>query len=209
MKIVFRPTQLDKDFLGREFAPMLRNCIDAFLILCAIFAGATFFIPGFADRYLEAVQDMMEQVGVLETESPAEMAVLLLTNNVRATINAVFYGFVPFIRYPALVLGSNAMTLSAMGVTYIQDGLYTPAAFFAGILPHGIFEIPALLVSCAVGLCHCRLATDLILKKELTTPARTQIISLAWVYAAMALPLLIIAALTEAFLTPAIMQLFL
>ncbi len=209
MKIVFRPTRLDKDFLGREFAPVLRNCIDAFLILCAVFAVATLLIPGFADGYLALIEDVMAQAGVLEAGSSAEMAVLLLTNNLRATINAVFYGFVPFIRYPALVLGSNALTLSAMGVTYIRDGLYTPAAFFAGILPHGIFEILALLISCAVGLCHCRLATDLILKKELTTPARTQIVSLAWVYAAMALPLLIIAALVEAFLTPAVMQLFL
>ena len=209
MKIVFRPSQLDKEFLGQEFAPVLRNCIDAFLILCAVFAGAVLLFPGFADNYLAMIQSAIEQAGVLDAETPAEMASLLFSNNVRATINAVFYGFIPFLRYPALVLGTNALTLSAMGVTYIRDGLYTPAVFFAGILPHGIFEIPALLVSCAVGLCHCRLITDLILRKEIATHPRRQLVSLAWVYAAMALPLLLIAALVEAFLTPAIMQLFL
>ena len=209
MKIVFRPSQLDKEFLGREFAPMLRNCIDAFLILTAIFAGAALLIPDFADNYLERILSVMEQAGVLDSETPSEMAFLLFSNNVRATINAVFYGFIPFLRYPALVLGTNALTLSAMGVSYIGDGLYTPAAFLAGILPHGIFEIPALLVSCAVGLCHCRLITDLILRRKISTPPARQLVSLSWAYVAMALPLLLIAALVEAFLTPAIMQLFL
>lgn len=209
MKIVFRPTQLDREFLRREFAPTMRNCFDAFLILCAIFALAARLIPGFGEEYLALLQEVLEEAGVLETDGGWALFSLLVKNNVRATILTVVYGFLPFLYYPALTLGSNALSLSAMGVIYIREGYYTPAAFFAGILPHGIFEIPALLIACAVGLCHCRLITALLLRRPLQTQPRAQLISLAWVYAAMVLPLLIAAALIETFLTPVIMGLFL
>lgn len=209
MKIVFRPTQLDQAFLRREFAPTLRNCIDAFLILCAIFALATLLIPEFGANYLALIQQAMEEAGVLETEGGLQMFVLLVKNNVRATVLTAVYGFIPFLFYPALTLGSNALTLSAMGVIYIGAGYYTPAAFLSGILPHGIFEIPALLIACAVGICHCRLTTGLIRRRSFVTPPQAQILSLAWVYAAMVLPLLLLAALIETFLTPVIMGLFL
>lgn len=209
MKIVFRPTLLDQDYLRREFAPTLRNCIDAFFILCAIFALMALLIPDFGTDYLTLIQQAMAEAGVLEVEGGLELFVLLLKNNVRATVLTAVYGFLPFLFYPALTLGSNALTLSAMGVIYIREGYYTPAAFLAGILPHGIFEIPALLIACAVGICHCRLTTGLIRRRQFQTPPQAQIVTLAWVYAAMVLPLLILAALIETFLTPVIMGLFL
>lgn len=208
MKLVFRPTLLDKEFLRREFAPVLRNCIDAFLILCVIFAVAAALLPDFSRDYLALLQQVFAESGLLE-ESGASMVGLLLENNIRATILTVIYGFLPFLFYPALTLGSNAMTIAVMGVVYVQEGYYTPAAFLAGILPHGIFEIPALLIACAVGLCHCRLVTGLIRRRAQTTPPRAQLVSLAWVYAALTLPLLVIAALAETFLTPVILELFL
>lgn len=207
MKIVFRPTLLDRDFLRREFAPMLRNCVDAFFILCAIFALLTVLLPDFARDYLALLQQTFSDAGLMEAEG-WKAALLLLQNNVRATIYTVFYGFLPFLFYPALTLGSNAMTLSGMAVVYIGEGYYTPASFLAGILPHGIFEIPALLIACAVGFCHCRVITALLLRRELKTPLRSQLVSLAWVYAALVLPLLVAAALAEAFLTPVILGLF-
>lgn len=208
MKLVFRPTLLDKEFLRREFAPVLRNCIDAFWILCVIFAVAAVLLPDFSRDYLALLQQVFAESGLLE-ESGASMVGLLLRNNIRATILTVIYGFLPFLFYPAMTLGSNAMTIAVMGVVYVQEGYYTPAAFLAGILPHGIFEIPAMLIACAVGLCHCRLVTGLIRRRAQTTPPRVQLVSLAWVYAALTLPLLVIAALVETFLTPFIQGLFL
>lgn len=208
MKLVFRPTLLDKEFLRREFAPVLRNCIDAFWILCMIFAAAALLLPDFSRDYLALLQQVFAESGLLE-ESGASMVGLLLENNIRATILTVIYGFLPFLFYPALTLGSNAMTIAVMGVVYVQEGFCSPVAFLAGILPHGIFEIPAMLIACAVGLCHCRLVTGLIRRRAQTTPPRAQLVSLAWVYAALTLPLLVIAALVETFLTPFIQGLFL
>lgn len=208
MKLSFRPTLLDTGFLRREFLPTLLNCVAAFLILCALFAAAALLIPDFARDYLQLVTESMAQSGLLEAESAWEMFSLLFTNNLRSTVSTAVYGFLPFLYFPALTLGSNALTLSALGVYAIQDGQLTPALFFAGILPHGIFEIPALAVACAVGLCHCRLVTRAVLGREQPAPCRTQIVSLAWAYVAFAVPLLLVAALAETFLTPLVMGLF-
>ncbi|MGM9662887.1 MAG: stage II sporulation protein M [Oscillospiraceae bacterium] len=209
MRVEFRPSQLDTDFLRREFLPALYDCLAAFLILCAIFAAAALLFPDFGRDYLRLVTESMAQSGLLEAESKWEMFSLLFANNLRATINTVIYGFLPFLYYPALVLGSNALTLSAMGVYGMQDGQLTPALFFAGILPHGVFEIPALAAACAVGLCHCRLVTRAILKKAQPAPWRVQTVSLSWAYLGLVVPLLLLAALAEAFLTPLVMGLFL
>ncbi|MBR2481611.1 MAG: stage II sporulation protein M [Oscillospiraceae bacterium] len=208
MKNELLPTKFDKQFLRREFFPMLRNCFDAFFILCTIFAVMTVMNPDFGRDYLTLLENLISDLGIDESQTPGQLFSVIFSNNVQATINTVFYGYLPFLHYPALTLGSNAMTITVMGIRYVRDGLMTPAAFFAGILPHGIFEIPALIIACAVGLCNCRLITGIIMKKKQETEPRAQMVTLSWVYVAVVFPLLLIAAAVEAFVTPHIMALF-
>lgn len=208
MKIVFRPTMLNGKFLRREFLPTLRNCVDAFLILCAVFTAMSLLLPQFGQNYVTLLEEMTASLGVAQVESPWELFSLLLTNNLTATVNAVFYGYLPFLYYPALVLGSNALSIASLAVVYIGGGQLSAAAFFAGILPHGIFEIPALLIACAIGLCNCRLITRMVLKKPQFTDPRTQLVSLSWLFFALVMPLLLLAAAVEVFLTPAVLSLF-
>lgn len=205
MKVDFLPSQFDKEFLRREFLPTLRNCFDAFFILCAIFAAMTVAIPDFGKDLLTMLEGLISSLGVDESTTAWQIFSAIFSNNLQATVNTVFYGYLPFLQYPALVLGTNAMTITVMGIRYVQEGLMTPLAFFAGILPHGIFEIPALIIACAVGLCNCRLITSIILKKKQETEPRAQMVSLSWMYVGVVIPLLLIAALVEAFVTPHIL----
>lgn len=209
MKIVFRPTALDRDFIRQEFRPMLRTCFEAFFILCGIFAAMTVLLPDFVRSYLTLIEELVATLGISEEASPLQLFRVISSNNIRATIVTVFYGYLPFLFYPALTLGSNAMSITAMGISYVQDGLMTPAAFFAGILPHGIFEIPALIIACAIGLCNCRFITRMVMKKPMQTEPRVQLVTLSRLYFILVLPLLLIAAAVEAFVTPHIMALFL
>ena len=209
MKIVFRPSALNKDFLRQEFLPMLRTCFEAFLILCGIFAAMTFLLPDFVRSYLTLIEKLVAALGLENGATSWQLFSAIFSNNVRATVVTVFYGYLPFLFYPALTLGSNAMSITAMGISYVQDGVLTPAAFFAGILPHGILEIPALIIACAIGLCNCRFITRMVLKKPMQTEPRAQLITLSRLYFILVLPLLFIAAVVEAFVTPHIMALFL
>ena len=188
---------------------MLRTCFEAFFILCGIFAAMTVLLPDFVRSYLTLIEELVATLGISEEASPLQLFRVISSNNIRATIVTVFYGYLPFLFYPALTLGSNAMSITAMGISYVQDGLMTPAAFFAGILPHGIFEIPALIIACAIGLCNCRFITRMVMKKPMQTEPRVQLITLSRLYFILVLPLLLIAAAVEAFVTPHIMALFL
>lgn len=209
MKVVFRPSQLNRDFLRQEFLPMLRTCFEAFFILCGIFAAMTFLLPDFVRSYLTLIEELVAALGLETDTSPLQIFSAIFSNNIRATIITVFYGYIPFLFYPALTLGSNALSVTAMGISYVRDGLLTPAAFFTGILPHGIFEIPALIIACAIGLCNCRFITRMVLKKPQQPEPRVQLITLSRLYFILVLPLLLIAAAVEAFVTPHIMALFL
>ena len=209
MNIVFRPTRLNRDFLRQEFLPMLRTCFEAFLILCAIFAAMTFLLPDFVRAYLTLIEELIASLGLETGTTSWQIFSTIFSNNVRATVVTVFYGYLPFLFYPALTLGSNALSITALGISYVQDGLLSPAAFFAGILPHGIFEIPALIIACAIGLCNCRFITRMVLKKPMQTEPRAQLVMLSRLYFILVLPLLLIAAAVEAFVTPYIMALFL
>ena len=77
----------------------------------------------------------------------------------------------------------------------------------AGILPHGIFELPALCLSLAAGLCLCQNINRYIRKNEkgLMKPLLLNILRVTGL---VVIPLLVVAAIMESYVTPAVMQLF-
>ena len=207
MKISVRPSKYNRDFIRQEFAPTFRNCMEAFFILTALFAVLVVLQPETAVWYVEYFNTLLEELGVNESEfSSFETFTLLFSNNLSATASCAVSGFFPFIFYPALTLGLNTFSLVAIGSEWMRGG-YTLLSFLAGILPHGIFEIPALMYSCAIGLCHCKLVTRAILKKPQAAPWREQVVSLSIVFVTIVVPLLLVAALIEAFVTPKLMGL--
>lgn len=71
----------------------------------------------------------------------------------------MLYGLIPFVPLSALALGTNALLLGAFAALYQHHGIGL-GVYFIGILPHGIFELPALILSCALGLLICRTGTE-------------------------------------------------
>ena len=128
----------------------------------------------------------------------------LFLNNLRAMVLSVLYGFIPFLYLPALSLGVNAAILGM--IASMVEGRWLLLA--AGILPHGIFELPALFLSLAAGLCLCKGINAYIRTNEKGV-MKPLLLNLLRVLALLVLPLLVIAAFMEAYVTPAVMQLFL
>ena len=130
----------------------------------------------------------------------------LFGNNLRATLATMLYGFIPFLYLPALSLGVNAIVLGVMAAYYTHNGI-SLLVFLSGILPHGIFEIPALLLSMAGGLCLCKNINTYIRKNEkgVMKPLLLNLLRVA----CLLLPLLAVAAVLEAYVTPLVMSLFL
>ena len=79
-------------------------------------------------------------------------------------------------------------------------------AFLIGILPHGILELPALLVSFALGLYLCwTLSYKICLQRERSF--RLALKEVGRAYLLIVVPLLLAAAGTETYVTPVLMGL--
>lgn len=83
------------------------------------------------------------------TSSPSRGIMTLFLHNVRAVIMVAALGIILGI-YPIFAMLLNGLIIGVVG---IFSAPYTGLiGFLAGIVPHGIFEIPALLIGAGLGL---------------------------------------------------------
>ena len=132
---------------------------------------------------------------------------MVLGNNLWACLFSCLLGLIPFVCLPAFPLGLNALLLGGLAAL-AQAGGTSLGLYLLAILPHGIFELPAMWLSFAIGLTLCREITALCRKRPHEPLLKTlwrcgQFFSLGVV------PLLILAAFAEAYLTPALLERFL
>ena len=123
----------------------------------------------------------------------------LFGNNVRATVFSIAYGFIPFIYLPALSIGINSLLLGLFAGVYVNNGI-SLLAYFAGIVPHGIFELPALILALSSGI-YVRHN-----EKGVMGPLMKDLLRLFVMHI---IPLLMAAAVIEAYVTPQLLKLFL
>ena len=133
----------------------------------------------------------------------------IFSNNIRAMMYSIIYGFIPFLFIPVIILCSNIMFLSVVSAySYISgySGLYVLIYMILGIVPHGIFEIPAICLSVALGINLCAKLNKKIIGNE-DIIFRGVIKNTLRIFVTIVLPLTVIAALVETFITPLIMAL--
>lgn len=187
-----------KDFGGTAFAAGW-----AFAGIVVLSFLASMLFPTQADGIVEQSAQMMQQSGMSDDGGNILFFPLLL-NNLVAMITSVSYGLIPFIRLPALTLGVNGASLGLLAGYYVHHDI-SLLEYLVGILPHGIFEIPALILSAALGLHLCKAVTAALRekKKGAVSTAVTQCgqILVYWI-----LPLTILAAVIETYVTPVLFQ---
>jgi stage II sporulation protein M len=131
----------------------------------------------------------------------------LFVNNLRATLFTMLYGLIPFLQLPALALGLNAMMLGVLAAWYVSEGI-SLAVYLAALIPHGIFEIPALILAFAMGLYVCGQLTRRCRKDESALHLWDCLVQISRVLLLIEIPLLVVAALMEAYVTPVFASLF-
>ncbi|MHC1631842.1 MAG: stage II sporulation protein M [Methanotrichaceae archaeon] len=177
-----------------------------------IFLSVLFFlgssILGFvaASRYPELAATQIEEVGkmfgwILNLSPPLMMAAIFLNNLFTSTI-AMLLG-VGFGVVPAIVVTMNGIMVGI--VAYHAISTEGTTFLVAAILPHGILELPIVLICIGAGF---RLGHVLLLSIQgndanLGDEMRAALRLLRWV-----VPLLFLAAMIETFITPILIQSF-
>ena len=135
------------DFWRQEYGRFVGMTAIAFLVLTVLAYIAGRLFPDIPVTVMSYFNDMIDSSGIVQ-EDGSFSVLALLGSNVRAMVLSALYGFIPFLYLPALSLGLNAAIIGMLAAMMQERWLL----FAAGILPHGIFALPALVLSLAAGL---------------------------------------------------------
>lgn len=190
------------DFWREEYGRWVGMTAVAFLVLVVLSYIAGRLFPEISATILTYFNEVVADSGIVRDDGSFS-ALALFGNNLRAMMLSTLYGFIPFLYLPALSMGVNAILLGMVASSVNGQWLLLAA----GILPHGIFELPALCLSLAAGLCLCQNINRYIRKNEkgIMTPLLLNILRVTGL---VVIPLLVVAAIMESYVTPAVMQLF-
>lgn len=192
----------------------LRSGFRTSILLCAagfLAAGiAGYFVGTISPETVESVigyfMETVEQSGVIEEDGTISVFALL-ANNWSAMLISVVYGLIPFAFLPLSSLLINGFIIGITGAMY-QMYDQTLALWLAALLPHGIFELPALVLSIACGVYLCFHVCRFILRHPNRAPMVEVFCNVLRVVLLLVAPLTVAAAFVEAYITPIIMALF-
>ncbi len=133
-------------------------------------------------------------------KNPILFMLLIFANNSVKSLIAMLGGFF-FGVLPIIFVISNGYILG-LAVSYRLPQWGT-LRIIAAILPHGILEIPAILIACSYGVwLGIKFAEALFRGKEF----RPYLIRALKIYLRVVLPMLFVAAIIEAFITPVLVH---
>ena len=190
------------DFWREEYGRWVGMTAVAFLVLVVLSYIAGRLFPEISATVLTYFNEVVADSGIVRDDGSFS-ALALFGNNLRAMVLSTLYGFIPFLYLPALSMGVNAILLGMVASSVNGQWLLLAA----GILPHGIFELPALCLSLAAGLCLCQNINRYIRKNEKGI-MKPLLLNILRVTGLVVIPLLVVAAIMESYVTPAVMQLF-
>lgn len=126
-------------------------------------------------------------------------------NNIWAGGMSILLGFIPFLFMPFWTLTSNALIIGIVGGVYGLSG-YGIIAFLVGIIPHGLLEIPAFILGVSLGIDLCFKLIKLIFKRIKKEELNKTIRNALRIYFLWMVPLFLLAAIIETYMTPVLFK---
>lgn len=121
------------------------------IFFASIIVGAAAQAPvDWLDKQLLQLQDMAREAS--ESSNPQQtMFTTILSNNIYASLMSMFMGLMAGIM-PIATLVLNGMIMGYLFGNVADQGINIWPSIVKGILPHGVLEIPAILIACAYGV---------------------------------------------------------
>ncbi|MGA2104915.1 stage II sporulation protein M [Methanoregula sp.] len=174
--------------------------VTVLLFLVAVIVGwiGTVHDPEIGNELLQMFQ--REIAGQITISDPFNMCINIFANNLDACI-LLFLGGASFGIITMVILSLNGIVIGA--VTEIISKGHSAIFIAAAILPHGIFEIPAFIIASSLGFL---MGQSLIAEWYGTADSAVDAAHLARRFLLFVIPLIAVAAVVEAFITPVIIQ---
>jgi uncharacterized membrane protein SpoIIM required for sporulation/ABC-type transport system involved in multi-copper enzyme maturation permease subunit len=190
--------------------PLLIVISVAVLTIAAVYMWVVIYVPTYIEITPERVQDAQKylsaNIGNLDFLSENIPAPWLFFSNVRATVLFLFAGLMSFATLGVALFMVNMALIGAVlgGASLI--GFSPVLVFVSAVLPHGIFELTAVIVATAAVL---KVGATLVTPQPDKSMGEIFLLSLAdWfrVFIGLVVPLLAIAAVIEVYVTPLIIK---
>ncbi len=181
----------------RELRPFLIASVLIFAVGAALGVAVASRVPGLSDQFSESIAGFLKSFRDLP--KPQLAAAIFLNNSVK-TFAAILLGL-GFGILPAFFLVVNGAVLGV--VFYLSSHSRGVWPSLLGILPHGVVELAAVFLGTAIGL----LLGDRVFKRlTRKSAAKIELGRALRFFAVVILPMLLVAALIEAFVTTALMR---
>jgi stage II sporulation protein M len=172
-----------------DYLKKSKNFIYVIIIIFFAFVLIGFFIPvpdSFKDQMLKFIKELLEKT---QGMSQMELIKFIFFNNVQTSFYGIILGVLIGI-FPIIATVTNGYLLGFVASISVENGgLVT----LWKLLPHGIFELPAIFISLALGL---KLGTFIFQKKRLKIFKEYFLNSLR-IFLLIVIPLLAIAGIIE------------
>jgi len=138
--------------LSRVFRMVLALSLFIFLLGVALGYGVWQESPEEAESmlgvFIEAFQELADR---MEGTNWFVQAWLIFFNNLRVvTFMFILGGILPF--FPLMIIGGNGAAIGMMAGFFEYQQFLTREAFFISLLPHGVFELTAILFAATMGV---------------------------------------------------------
>ena len=135
----------------RPIMPYLKMAALIFIVGMALGFFGSLLFPGLIAQLFNSVLSMIEDLGreIFQERTPLQGTIKLFMHNLRAVAGSIILGLALGI-FPVISMIINGALLGVVmgfGVTHASLLLIA-----AGVLPHGIIEIPALIIGSGAGL---------------------------------------------------------
>lgn len=207
-----------KDWYLTELPSTLRQLRKPLIILIVLAViggiGSYVWVVQYVPSHIDLTPERVDRIRTLVAQNITNLndldetlpAPLLFYHNARTTLVILLLGLISFATLGITLFLVNIGLLGGVlgGASLIG---YSPLLMFAsGILPHGIFELTAVFLAVAAMF---KLGAELVTPQTEKSLGEALLLSLAdWfrVFIGMVVPLLVIAALIEVYITPLIFQ---
>lgn len=194
--MIIMPREERRAYLNR-LMPYLSGSLTLFTLGIVIGVTAVYQVSALADQFAETLAKFVETFAGMPRW---QLAGAIFLNNALKTLAAIFLGTLLGI-VPAIFLLANGVALGvAVSLSLEARGLW---ATLLSIAPHGVFELPAVFLGTSAGLMLGAQAMRRLLGRpgETTNGEFTHALKY---YFTVIVPLLMLAAVIEAFVTSAL-----
>ncbi|MBM7692047.1 stage II sporulation protein M [Peribacillus deserti] len=163
-------------------------------------------VPQYIDTLLVGFRTRLDQQGISVHTDSSTLFITLLLNNLKACLMLMAIGCIPFLFLPYLNILLNGTVIGLLLCSKTIKGISLLKLILLGLLPHAIFEVPALILSASIGSYICLSLVRKIFKRRTEILLTDLFISAAKIFGKVVIPLLLGAAFIEAFITKVLVR---